>query len=299
MNNCFRLYLGNTAEGSAHALLPGQWNSYRQFEKFIMPELASAVLQTVANPPGHYLPGVFHPPILAGEMALRTDGEGDLAGDLYPSRSMSIDLTGAGDMTAAAALVVSMLCAMTGAGTLAATIQGQLSMAVDFSGSGDLSAAMSGIASMAADLTGTGDLGATIAAYGNMAIDIVVTGTGLSTANVGQAVWSALAAVNNDPLTMGNKLNSAASAGDPWGTALPGAYPAGSAGYIVGTYLDAAVSAGGLSVDEAAQLFDVWQRLGLDPDNPMVTTATSIEAGGVTQAIDETAGPTITVTRAP
>jgi hypothetical protein len=34
---------------------------------------------------------------------------------------------------------------------------------------------------------------------------------------------------------MGNKMNSAASAGDPWTTALPGAYGAGSAGQIIGT----------------------------------------------------------------
>lgn len=58
-------------------------------------------------------------------------------------------------------------------------------------------------------------------------------------------------------------------------------------------------SGSGLSLDEQARLLDVWQRLGLDPANPMVTTATAIEAGGVSQVIAETAGPTITVTRSP
>lgn len=56
------------------------------------------------------------------------------------------------------------------------------------------------------------------------------------------AIWEALAASHNNANTMGNKLNSAASAGDPWGTALPGAYGAGTAGNIVGNNLDAAVS---------------------------------------------------------
>lgn len=37
-------------------------------------------------------------------------------------------------------------------------------------------------------------------------------------------------------------LNAAGSAGDPWNTALPGAYTSGKAGYIVGTFLDAAIS---------------------------------------------------------
>lgn len=37
-------------------------------------------------------------------------------------------------------------------------------------------------------------------------------------------------------------LDTAAAAGDPWSIALPGAYAAGTAGYIIGTNLDAAVS---------------------------------------------------------
>jgi hypothetical protein len=55
----------------------------------------------------------------------------------------------------------------------------------------------------------------------------------------------------------------------------------------------------GLSVDQANQLIDIWQRLGLDTNFPLVTTTTAISAGGVQQTIDETAGPTVTVTRTP
>jgi hypothetical protein len=42
--------------------------------------------------------------------------------------------------------------------------------------------------------------------------------------------------------TTGAALNGAGSAGDPWGTALPGAYGAGTAGKIVGDNLNATVS---------------------------------------------------------
>lgn len=42
--------------------------------------------------------------------------------------------------------------------------------------------------------------------------------------------------------SLGAAVNSAASAGDPWATAIPGAYGAGTAGNIVGNNLDAAVS---------------------------------------------------------
>lgn len=190
VNKCFRLYHGNTAEGSAHALLPGQWNSYRQFEKFIAQDGDSAVLAGAANPVGHYLPEVWHPPITVGEMSMRTDGAGSMAANLIPTRAMSVDLTGAGDLDATAALAAALALSMTGSGGLSATIQGRLNMALDLSGSGDFAADMEGIASMAIDMLGAGDLDATIAAYGNMAIDIVVTGTGLSTANVGESVWA-------------------------------------------------------------------------------------------------------------
>lgn len=221
MNNGSRLYWPDLVEGSAHALLPGQWNGQRAWAKFIEPQGESAVMQTAANPPGHYQ-CAWNPPIKAGEMAMRTQGDGVLAANLYPSRSMSIDLTGSGDLDATAALVISMLLAMSGSGGLSASIVGRSDMAINLTGSGDLDAAMSGIASMAVDLLGSGDLDATIAAYGNMEIDIVVTGTGLSTANVGQAVWAALAAMNNVPGTMGEKLNGAGSAGNPWTEVIDG-----------------------------------------------------------------------------
>ena len=146
----------------------------------------------MALPMGNLAPSSWMLPQTGGGMSMRATGAGALNANLIPTRPMSIDLTGAGDLEATAGLIVSMLLAMTGAGDLTATIEGRLDASVDFTGSGDLQADMSGFANMLVDMLGAGDLDATIAAYGNMAIDIVVTGTGLSTANVGQAVWSAL-----------------------------------------------------------------------------------------------------------
>ena len=42
--------------------------------------------------------------------------------------------------------------------------------------------------------------------------------------------------------TAGKKLDDAGAAADPWTTALPGAYGAGTAGYIIGNNLDAAIT---------------------------------------------------------
>lgn len=227
MNNCFRIYHDAAPpEGSACALLPGSWDSRYQWEKFINPDGASEVLDTAASPVGHYLPRVWQAPISDGEMSMRTDGAGDLTANLIPTRAMSLDLTGAGDLQATAALAVAMALAMSGSGTFEASIVGLLNASLDMTGSGDMTANLSGLGNMIVDMLGAGDLEATIAAYGNMELDIVVTGTGLSTANVGQAVWSALAAANNTVGTMGEKLNDAGSAANPWTEVIESGYTA-------------------------------------------------------------------------
>jgi hypothetical protein len=198
----------------------GEWSAWRFQDK------ATTFKAGAAYPTGYNGQSAFYNPMVAGEISMRLEGDSTFAANLYPTRAMSIDMTGSGDLSATAGLVIAMLCAMTGSGTLTAAIEGRLNMSADFTGSGDLDASISGIASMLCDMTGTGDLEATIAAYGNMAIDIVVTGTGLTTANVGQAVWSALAASNNDPDTMGEKLNDAGSAANPWTEVIESGYTA-------------------------------------------------------------------------
>jgi hypothetical protein len=55
-------------------------------------------------------------------------------------------------------------------------------------------------------------------------------------------VLDVVASGHNTANTVGAKINSAGSAGDPWSTALPGSYASGTAGNIVGNRLDAAVS---------------------------------------------------------
>lgn len=61
-------------------------------------------------------------------------------------------------------------------------------------------------------------------------------------AEIADAVWDEVLSGHLTAGTTGAGLNAAGSAGDPWTTSLPGAYAAGSAGYLVGTYLDAAMS---------------------------------------------------------
>ena len=162
-------------------------------------------------PVGNLPPSAWIMAAKSGGMSMRGTGSGTIASSLIASRPMSIDLTGAGDLAAIGALAVAMFSAMSGEGSLSATINGLLNMSADLDGSGDLSASMEGIASLAVDLLGQGDLDATIAAYGNMEIDLVVTGTGLTTGNVGDAVWTYLIGSSEAQ----DLLAAAGAAGDP------------------------------------------------------------------------------------
>lgn len=64
----------------------------------------------------------------------------------------------------------------------------------------------------------------------------------VSLADIADAVWDEALSGHLDAGSTGAGLNAAGSAGDPWATALPGAYGAGSAGNILGSRLDAAIT---------------------------------------------------------
>lgn len=84
--------------------------------------------------------------------------------------------------------------------------------------------AASAVASVTAAVTITGDLSATMKT------------------SVENAVWDATMASHVTAGSTGAALNAAGGAGDPWITALPGAYAAGSAGFIVGNNINATIS---------------------------------------------------------
>jgi hypothetical protein len=70
----------------------------------------------------------------------------------------------------------------------------------------------------------------------NITVPTVTTVTNqLTAAVVAAAVWDLATSGHTTSGTFGAAMNAAGSAGDPWATALPGAYGAGTAGHIVGT----------------------------------------------------------------
>lgn len=79
-----------------------------------------------------------------------------------------------------------------------------------------------------------------------------------SAAAVADAVWDEVLSGHLTAGSTGNALNASGSAGDPWATAIPGAYGAGTAGKILGDNINATISsrASQASVDTVDDLLD-------------------------------------------
>ena len=184
----------------------------------------------VGLPSGNRHPNVWMMPQKAGALAARNSvtGTGDVSdADVWAVKLAEAAISGSGDLTATGGLIVQLVAAVTGSGTVStADVKAFLQLAAALSGSGVAAGSATGLGALIAALTGASDLDATLTGTGAMAADLVVTGTGLTTANVGEAVWSALAAANNTAGTMGEKLNDAGSASNPWTEVIESGYTA-------------------------------------------------------------------------
>ena len=76
----------------------------------------------------------------------------------------------------------------------------------------------------------------------NLPASPAATGDIPTAATIADAVWDEATSGHSTAGTTGKALTDAAASGDPWGTALPGAYSAGTAGHIIGNRIDVALS---------------------------------------------------------
>jgi hypothetical protein len=208
---------------------------------------ATSVAPAVNNgmPSGAEHPAAWMLPRKGGGLAAfnTVRGSGSVTAGLSMGKAMDAALLGSGAISAASlGLVVQMASALAGSGLLSGSLQTVAGMAANLSGSGSMTASLGLIVSVAAALAGSGSVSGNLRGTLSLDADIFVNQSEATVQQIVDAVWNALAADYNTPLTMGNKMNSAGNAGDPWSTALPGSYGPGTAGKIVGDRLDEAVS---------------------------------------------------------
>lgn len=159
---------------------------------------------------------------------------GDLTSTLAAGKNLESAIACSGDINSASlALVVSMIAAISASGTITnAALVSYLNMSASLAASGDLAGSLTALGKMIASMSGAVSMSPTMNATANMEADITPF-TELSPESLAAAVWNAAAASFNASGTMGNKLNGAGSAGDPWTTDLTSYTTAGTAGALL------------------------------------------------------------------
>jgi hypothetical protein len=142
------------------------------------------------------------------------------------STTITFDATGTGGLIAGATGTATITFSQTGVLASVATISG--STTITFTPTA-LLGALAGLSA-----TGTITLTPTATSYAVGYLSGTSTNeTEFSAAALAAAVWSALAASYNEAGTMGEKMNDAGAAGDPWSTSLPGTYTGDQAGKVL------------------------------------------------------------------
>jgi hypothetical protein len=192
-------------------------------------------LQNANVPTGTEPPYVIMFAPKGGELSATTyiRGEGSISGSLTLGRVMEANLSGSGDLTASMSLITSLVAALSGSGTITASISTTLSLAANLAGSGDLAGSLKLLIPLAASLVGSGTISANLKGNLDMEAQIYVNQSEASVQQIVDAIWGALAADYNVSGTMGNKLNGAGSAGDPWTTDLSTYTTPGTAGVLM------------------------------------------------------------------
>lgn len=156
------------------------------------------------------------------------------------------------------------------------TASGVASGAVSVNGTVSIFAALSGVATAVVSIGGTADIqavGFTVAS-GTISVNGAVVPYGIgfmvadstevsefSAANLASAVWNATAASYNSANTMGEKLNDAGSAANPWTEVIESGYTATEVLRILLAYTAGAVT-GGPSAPEFKSLDGTKTRIG-------------------------------------
>lgn len=193
----------------------------------------------VGVPMGYLHNGAWILPQKPGNLSTHNNARGASTATLTMVKGMAIAGASAGTctVTATAKLVVS--ASASSAGTC--TVSGLLNAALWGSGLSEGTCTVTGQKNALAWCVGQADgsCTATLGSYatGTLSGHIYVNQSEATVTQIVDGVWDAETADHEAPGTMGLALKSAGSAGDPWGTVLPGTYTGNQAGNVIGKKL--------------------------------------------------------------
>lgn len=220
---------GGTATASETATQRSQMGilAYNQLTRFA----GEAQLDDKASIPYGYSPGFF--------FALKSGGMSSL-NNARGTATVSADLTRAKDMEGASAgsctvsgdlsMVVSCEGTAAGSSTATADLVGVINLSASITCTATVTADIGAIASCSGSSAGSCSVSGDMNGLCNMSADVYVNQSTATVNELVDGVWEAAAADHNTSGTMGQKLNGAGSAGDPWGTDLSAYTTEGTAG---------------------------------------------------------------------
>lgn len=201
--NCCRITGGNAVSGIYGLGLSGRKLTREgvgaRFNQAFGEHTTSGVNIKAGVPNGYRHPGWWVVPISSGSLASinEIDGAGTFAGAIAGGKNAESSLTGSGDASATGQLIVSMVAAITASGTITeAAAVAYLQLAAELAGEGDIDGALSALGHALGSLSGSGSVTSTATAKGVMEAGITVTGDLLTTANIADTIWGAIAEGN-------------------------------------------------------------------------------------------------------
>lgn len=198
------------------------------------PEVVEGLPLTTALMEGYLHPNAWMMPYEIGSMTISNlNGVGNLTTSGVTGLEATVTMSGSGVLSATGGLLAGLEVSLSGTGDLVGIGGGLLEAIVDMAGSGTLVGVIGATAGLTVTMPGVGTLTASPQGTGEMVLEIYVNQSQATVDEIVAAVWSALATEYNVSGTMGNKLNGAGSAGDPWTTDLSSYNTADTAGKIV------------------------------------------------------------------
>lgn len=152
-------------------------------------------------------------------------GESNITGNLNAGINISSTLSGDSLLSGDVLALVNLVATTIGTSTFTADVTGGVDLSSTLNGSSSLTSTLTAIADLVSTIIGTGTLTNTLSATANL--DCTITPyTELSPESLAASVWNALAASYNAVGSMGEKMNDAGSASNPWTEIIEGGYTA-------------------------------------------------------------------------
>jgi hypothetical protein len=211
-----------------HAYAPGQVRGMWVSQAF------AENVERQSLPPGYRHPAAWMMAPDSGGMT--SGGDNTISLDASLSLAAGRGLSGQGSITLVATGLGSLVVSASGQGSMTLSATGAVAGVLAAAGLATLTLTASGAASATATLSAQALLsltgGGALDGIGHMS-GTSTTDSPLSAQSLAAAVWAAVAGANNAPGTMGEKLNDAGSAANPWTEDLSGPQTAGTAGHML------------------------------------------------------------------